>query len=133
MKKLSVALLPLTLILVLAAAGCGKPVGGTQTPSTGGGNVVSMTTDNFVQHSITVHAGDSVEFQDPSDTGGTHILCLGKAQSCVANPQGPAELNTSSGVQFNAGDTKSYKFANPGTYTVTCTIHSNMDVTVTVQ
>jgi len=44
MKKLGIMLLPLVLIVVIAAAGCGKTpgTGNTGTPS-GGGSTVSMT------------------------------------------------------------------------------------------
>ncbi len=130
MKKLGIALLPL--LLILAVAACGKQPGQTSTPS-GGGSTVTMTTDNFARQTITVKAGTAVQFVDPSDTGGTHILCFGHNETCTANSQGPADLNNSNGVQFNAGDTKSYTFSTPGTYEVTCTIHQNMNVTITVQ
>jgi heat shock protein HslJ len=98
--------------------------------------IVIMTSANFVQQSVTIHAGSQLQFVDPSDTGGTHILCLGHDQTCTPNPKGPAELNTGNGIagiQFNAGDTRSFTFANPGTYEVTCTIHQHMNVIITVQ
>lgn len=133
MKKLGIMLLPLLLIAVIAAAGCGKTpgTGSTGTPS-GGGSTVSMTSTTFVQQSITVKAGTAVQFVDPSDTGGVHILCFGKDQTCAKNESGPADLN-SGNLQFNPGDTKSLTFSTPGTYEVTCTIHQNMNVTITVQ
>lgn len=134
MKKLGIMLLPLLLIAAIAASGCGKTpgTGNSGTPS-GGGSTVSMTSTNFVQQAITVKAGTAVQFTDPSDTGGVHILCFGHNQTCAKNANGPAELNDPKGVQFNNGDTKSYTFSTPGTYEVTCTIHANMNVTITVQ
>jgi plastocyanin len=93
-----------------------------------------MASATFVQQTCTIKAGDQVTFVDPSGTGNYHLLCFGKDQACVSNAAGPAALNTSSGVTFNAGDPpKSFTFATAGTYEVTCTVHSNMNVTITVQ
>lgn len=140
MKKLRV-LLPFVMIALLALVACGKSEGGgpTATATTGGsnggggGNTVVMGSVTFVTTSVSVKAGQPVIFQDPQSTGGYHILCLGKDMKCVANSQGPSELDTSSGVTFNAGDAdKSIVFPNPGTYIVTCIIHTNMDVTINV-
>lgn len=131
MKKV---IFPVILVALLALVGCGKPIGGhTSTPSGGGGNEVDMASSTFVQSAITVKAGTSVKFNDPSATGGFHILCLGQDQVCKSNPQGPADLNTSAGVTFNQGDSKSYTFQTAGSYVVTCTVHPSMNVTITVQ
>jgi plastocyanin len=92
-----------------------------------------MGSVTFTTTALTVSAGTSVKFDNPTNGGGFHILCLGKDQKCAANPDGPAELNASGGVTFNQGDSKSYVFAKAGTYTVTCTVHPNMNVTITVQ
>ena len=136
MKKL---LLPVAALMVLGfiVAGCGKPIGtsGTTTSSSGCTNGrIEMASVSFVQSSCTIKAGGQVTFVDPTGTGGFHILCLGDNQTCAANANGPADLNTSGGVTFNAGDpSKSYTFATAGTYIVTCTVHPNMNVTITVQ
>jgi plastocyanin len=127
MKRL---ILPAVLIALLALAGCGK---GGPTPPGGGGNEVDMASVTFVQSTLTVKAGTAVKFNDPTATGNLHILCFGNNQICKANAQGPADLNANAGVTFNAGDSKSYTFATAGTYEVTCTVHPNMDVTITVQ
>ena len=137
MKKYVV---PAVMIALLALVACGKSEGGgpTATATSGsgtgsGGSVVEMASVNFVQHAISIQAGQAVVFKDPQGTGGYHILCLGDNQTCKSNAQGPAELNTSSGVTFNAGDPdKSIVFPNAGTFTVTCTLHPQMDVTITV-
>lgn len=124
------------LILAFLIAGCGKTSAPTtQGNNTGGGacTKVEMAATTFVQSTCTIKVGDSLQFVDPSGTGGFHILCLGKNQTCTADPNGPTELNTSGGVTFQAGDTKSYTFSKAGTFAVTCTVHPNMDVTVTVQ
>jgi plastocyanin len=108
MKKF---IIPAVSVLVLAfvVAGCGKSTAGTSTPGGGGGacTKIEMAATTFVQSTCTIKA--------------------------VANPNGPAELNTAGGVTFNGGDTKSYTFATAGTYEVTCTIHPDMNVTITVQ
>ena len=36
-------------------------------------------------------------------------------------------------LQLEAGASQSYTFTNPGTYQVTCTLHSTMNMTITVQ
>ena len=117
------------LILVFVLAGCGKTQVSRNTP----GNTVEMAAVSFVQSSITVKAGDTVKFVDPSSTGAYHVLCYGHNQACVSNANGPAELNASGGIVFNGGDTKGYVFATAGTYEVTCTVHPSMNVTITVQ
>jgi plastocyanin len=138
MKKLIAAAASLAL-LAFVIAGCGKPIGtqtgATSVASTGcTGGKIEMGSVNFVQQTCTIKAGSQVTFVDPASTGGYHVLCLGKDQNCVSNANGPAALNTSGGVVFNQGDPpKSYTFATAGTYTVTCTVHTNMNVTITVQ
>jgi plastocyanin len=133
MKK---ALIPAVSVLILGLVliGCGKVPGTAHNTSSSGCNgTVQMASSSFVQSTCTVHAGASVNFVDPQGTGGYHLLCLGAHQQCTSNPDGPAELNVSGGVVFNQGDSHSYVFAKPGTYTVTCTVHPGMDVNITVQ
>lgn len=133
MKKF---IIPVVSVLVLAfvVAGCGKSTAGTSTGGGGGAcTKIEMAATTFVQSTCTIKAGDSLQFVDPTSTGGYHILCFGKDQTCTANADGPAELNTAGGVTFNGGDTKSYTFTKAGTYEVTCTIHPDMNVTITVQ
>jgi plastocyanin len=118
------------LALAFMLAGCGKT---TSTTTTAAPNTVTMGAVNFTTTSLTVKAGDTVKFDDPAGSGAYHVLCFGKDEKCVANPDGPAELNASGGVIFNAGDTKSFVFAKAGTFEVTCTVHPSMNVTITVQ
>lgn len=125
MKKLSLATLPLLLILTVLAAGCGKPAATTSS----GGNSVAMDASNFAIHSITVKAGQSVVFDDSG--GGYHIICLGTDQVCDQTAQGPSEL-MGQGFTINAPQTKNVVFATAGTYKVTCTVHPDMNLTVTV-
>lgn len=121
------------LILAFVIAGCGKSIGSTSPQGNSNCTKVDMAATTFAQSSCTAKAGATIQFADPTATGGFHILCFGNNQTCVANPNGPTELNTAGGVTFNAGDTKSYTFAKPGTYVVTCTVHPSMNVTITVK
>jgi plastocyanin len=125
MKRSAVVALPL-LLLVVVAAGCGKPSSPT---SSGGGNTVGMGASNFEVSSITIKAGQSVHFDDSS--GGYHVICLGTDQACDQTATGPAEL-MGQGFVINAPQTKDVVFADAGTFKVTCTVHPNMNLTVTV-
>lgn len=135
MKKL---LIPAIIGLALAAAavaGCGKTPQGSTTGGGGCSNgTVDMTDVNFAIHTCTINAGSKLTLNDPTAGGGIHFICFGTNQKCAANADGPAELNsTGNGVQFNPGDQKSYTFAKAGTYQITCTVHPNMDLTLTVK
>jgi plastocyanin len=129
MKRL---ILPvLMILLVAAAASCGKVPQGSQTPSTQP-QEVDMTASNFATSAITWRENQPLKFVNPA-TGALHQLCFGHDQVCKPNPDGPAELNASSGVMFSPGDTKTYTFTKPGTYEVTCIIHPSMNVIITIQ
>ncbi len=125
MKKLSLALIPLLLLVAMFAIGCGKPAA----TSTGGGNSVAMDATNFVTHTITIKAGTALTFDDSS--GGYHVICLGKDQVCDQTATGPTEL-MGQGFVINPPEKKDVTFATAGTYDVTCTVHPNMNLTVTV-
>ena len=141
MRKLGLAVMPLALVLAFAVAACGG--GSSSTSSSSGssgssGNTISMASANFTQHSITVQSSQPVVFDDPSDTGGTHQLCVGTGtggtSSCSTAAQAanaPSQL-VGSGMTFNPGDKVSITF-KPGTYHIICTIHPGMFIDVTVQ
>jgi plastocyanin len=102
--------------------------------SSAAANAVEMGVADFQQRAVTIRAGQAVHFDDPANGGSTHIICIGKGQQCVPQTGAPAELNTASGITFNPGDPpKDIVFATPGTYTVVCTIHPAMIITITVQ
>ncbi|MGZ3680561.1 MAG: cupredoxin domain-containing protein [Ktedonobacterales bacterium] len=136
MKRIAFASIPLLLILALAVVGCGKPVGGS-TVNSGPTDTIGMDSQSFSlgsgpQTALTVKAGTPVHFDDSISGGGYHIICVGKQPSCDASGDGPAELY-GKGVTFNNGDKKDFTFTKPGTYTIICTVHSNMTLTLTVQ
>ncbi len=133
MRRAKLLALLTTAALVLLAgliAGCGK----AQTPpaqtSTSGAEV-DMTSNNFVQHAVTISAGQTVHFVDPTATGAFHQICLGNNQQCDTSGQGPAKLQ-SPGFAINPGQTVDVTFPTAGTYKITCTVHPDMNLTVTV-
>ena len=132
MKKLALLVLPLLLLGAVAASGCGKTPGGTNTGPSGPVDHVEMDATNFVVSAVTIKAGVPFKFVDPSDTGGLHIICAGHNGKCIANADAPSELADPS-FTINPGDTKTVTFAKAGTYQVACTVHPDMNLTITVQ
>jgi plastocyanin len=126
MKILSIHSLSLLLLaLSLGLAACGQ--GSTAS------NEVSMAAADFSTTSITIKAGQAVQFTDPVGVGGPHTICLGTNGNCDANAKGPLALQ-SPGFSINSGDpAKDVTFDAPGTYKITCSIHPAMNVTVIVQ
>lgn len=129
--------------LVLAAcggggsgSGSGGGGGGGGGTSTGGGSnsaTISMAATSFSGNTnVTIKAGQSVTFSDPSSTGGTHDLVTGTHGAFSAAQGAPSEFASSNGIVFNPGDSKTIMFPTAGTYKITCTIHPSMEATVTV-
>lgn len=131
MKKLPAIVLPSAMLLLLSFSACGKTPGATQTSSSTPANEVQMGTDNFVQTSLTVAAGTSVIFKDES-SGAPHIICVGKNGQCQSNANAPKAIQNP-GFNINPGSTKNVTFTKAGTYDITCTIHPQMNLTLTVK
>ncbi|HEV2238490.1 MAG TPA: plastocyanin/azurin family copper-binding protein [Ktedonobacterales bacterium] len=121
------ALLLALVALPLALAACGPATSALP-------NEVDMVAARFSTSSITIKAGQAVNFVDPAGTGATHTLCLGSNSTCDEPlPNGPQALH-SPGFTINAGDpAKAVTFDTPGTYAITCSIHPAMNLTVIVQ
>jgi len=138
MKKFAVLAATLLAIGAFAVAGCGKAAGGGGGSTTSGSQTISMNSDNFTAHAITVKANMPVHFDDTTSGGGYHIVCIGTGDggtnTCAAagSGSGPSELY-GAGITFNGGDSKDITFTTPGTYHVICTVHSGMFIDVTVQ
>jgi plastocyanin len=142
MKKVLFAIVPLALMLTLALGACGKPAAGggpgAGTGSTGSGGgcttsqTIELTVDNFASSCYTVKANQPVTFDDPSSTGGVHIICTGAQAKCAAEAGAPTDLSAP-GFQIQPGQTHQVTFATPGTYHIACTVHPAMDMTLTVQ
>lgn len=133
MKKTGALLLPLVLIMMLAMVACGKSAGTTGGGGTSGpSNQVGMDATDFTTTSVTIKAGQAVHFDDPASNGGTHIICVGQDGQCSNDSNAPKDLQ-GNGFTINAGQSKDVTFDKAGTYKVTCSIHPNMNLTVTVQ
>ena len=143
MKKVLFTIVPLALMLTLALTACGKPAAGggpgANTGSSSGGSggcvtsqTISLAQTNFVNSCQTVSANQPVTFDDPTATGGIHIICTGQNAQCVADANAPKEL-ASPGFQIQPGQTKVVTFTTPGTYKIACTVHPAMNLTLTVK
>jgi plastocyanin len=129
MKKI-VGLVPaLLMILALGLAACTQSNTGAQpgTPA----NEVDMGIANFVQTSVTISKGQSLHFVD-QQSGTMHILCIGKDGRCDPGNTGPQDL-IGQGFTIQPGQSHDVRFGTAGTYTITCTVHPNMNMTATVR
>lgn len=124
MKKLIVTLVVLSLVTVLAVA-CGG--------SAGGSNDVHMGSTNFMQPSITISKGSSLNLID--DSAVTHIISNGSWVNGTPKPATEPGAPTVNNMQFNsAGQSQSIgPFNTSGTYHLYCSVHQGMNLTVIVQ
>lgn len=132
------AVLAIGSILLAACARPGTPSGTTNqgTPSgpSGGGNTVHMGPANFVQSSITISKGSKLTLVD--DVAVPHIITNGMYDASGApKPAKEPGAPTVDNVQFNSsGDSKDIgPFTTAGTFHLYCTIHVNMNLTITVK
>lgn len=132
MKKLAFLVLPLLLLGALAASGCGKTPGGGGPTTSGPVDHIEMDATNFAQSAITIKSGVPFKFVDPTDTGGLHIICAGDNGKCIADANAPKDL-ADPGFTINPGESKTVTFDKPGTYRIACTVHPDMNLTITVQ
>lgn len=143
MKKLLFAIVPLALVLTLALGACGKKAsdggpGANTGSNTGSGSSckTSQTVDlgqvDFVDHCVTVSANQAVTFNDPSSTGGIHIICTGENAQCAAAAGAPKDLDAP-GFQIQPGQTHQVTFTTPGTYKIACTVHPAMNMQIIVK
>ena len=106
------------LLLTILAIGCGYS-GPTPPPPPGGNVVDAVGATAWNPSTITITAGDAVEFRNA--TGTTHNV----------------QFDVVAGHPDNVGDfasaTRSVTFTAPGTYTFHCGIHPVMQGTVVVE
>jgi plastocyanin len=88
---------------------------------------------SFANTSVTIKAGQAVNFNDPSDTGGSHVLVTGTNGQFAAASGAPSQFASSDGINFAPGDSMTIKFPTAGTFSITCKIHPSMHATVTVK
>ena len=115
---MAIAGILLTLTVTLAACGGGDsstaPDG-----SDGGGETVSLSGVQFTPSSLTIAAGTTVTFTDTSGhtvTEGTDGVAV---DDPIVNEQGGSDITVT--------------FDEPGTYNITCMVHSSMNMTITVE
>jgi plastocyanin len=122
-----------TLALVLVLAACSpaasSPAESAAESAAGsgggcGGNVISLAGSAFDPDTITISAGDSVEFNNNDSR--QHRIAEGENGAEVDDPAFEA-------LSLAAGESGDVTFDEPGTYQVTCTIHSSMQMTVVVE
>jgi len=126
LKKILFAIV-VSSLLALLLGGCA--IVDTSTQPTG--PTVHMSGGSFVQTSITIHTGDSITLID--DAASPHTITNGSWVNGVAKP---AKENGAPTVllSFNGNDSQSMgPFTSSGTFHFYCTIHSGMNLTVTVQ
>ena len=137
LKILVMMLAVLALISILLAA-CARPgtpeanqSGGTSSGSGSSGGTVHMGANNFLQSSVAISKGSKVTLID--DMRVEHIINNGTWVNGTAKPgtePGAPTVN----LTFNGGDTQDVgPFTTAGTFHLYCTIHSEMNLTVTVK
>jgi plastocyanin len=129
--------LALILALALGLTGCQLTQNSEQLSvgaRSAASNEVDMGISSFIQSRVTIRAGQSVLFVDPTSSGGIHFICVGTNLTCQPTPGAPTLLAGPTGIDFSNGDAPiSVTFKTPGTYKVICTIHPGMEVQVVVK
>jgi plastocyanin len=110
--------------LTLALAACSTDGGGSSAPADagdggGGGETVSMANTTFTPSSLTIQAGTTVTFTDTSG----HTVTEGSDGVAVDDPI----------VAEQGGSDVEVTFDEPGTYDITCKVHPEMNMTITVE
>ncbi len=125
MKKLMRALVILMCITMFVVA-CGGSSGGGSTD-------VHMGNTNFMQSSVTISKGSSLNLID--DVAVTHILQNGSWVNGTPMPATEPGAPTVNNLQFTAaGQSQTVgPFNTAGTFHVYCTVHPGMNLTVIVQ
>jgi len=141
MVQLVLAALALSSILLAACSRPGTPSANTgnkgNTPGSGsngnGGNepTVHMGPSTFLQSSVTVPKGSKLKLVD--DGPYLHILQNGSwvngAPKTATEPGAPTVNN----MQVNGTSVEIGPFTTAGTFHIYCTVHQNMNLTITVQ
>jgi plastocyanin len=110
-------------LLVAACSSNNNSGGGAQSAAASGGNVVALSGLAFSPTSLTVKAGTTVTFQNKDSVD--HTVTNGK--------DGKPDANAAFDKSLPVGQSVDVTFGTAGTFNVTCKIHTNMNMTVTVQ
>jgi len=130
LKKLIAILVALSVVTVLTAASCGGSGGGG---GTGAGTGVHMGETTFLQSSVTISKGSSLNLID--DVPVLHIIGNGSWVNNVTKPAREPDAPVVNNLQFNtAGQSMAVgPFNTTGTFHLYCSVHLNMNLTVIVQ
>ncbi len=125
-KRLFLGLAVLGLLSVLLAA-CAI----VDTSTASSGPTVHMGGAQFLQTSINIHKGDTLNLVD--DVGSPHIVVNGSWVG--STPKNASESGApTANLHFNGNDSGSIgPFSTAGTFHYYCTIHQGMNLAVTVQ
>ena len=126
MNKLVAAFVLFFLVTIFVAA-CSAGGGSS------GGNDVHMSDINFVQSSITISKGSSINLI--SDTGVAHIIANGMWVNDTPEPKTEPGAPVVNDVMFNnAGQSQMIgPFNTAGTFHLYCSVHEGMNLTVIVK
>ena len=129
MKKLIAIFVALSVVTVLTAASCGGSGGG----GAGAGTGVHMGETTFLQPSVTISKGSSLNLID--DVPVLHVIGNGSWVNSVVKPARESGAPVVNNLQFNAaGQSMAVgPFTTAGTYHLYCSVHLNMNLTVIVQ
>jgi len=134
--------LGIVIAMVLGACGRGNsakaaPGGGSQgnqqgSRSSGGIVAVHTNATDFVQPSVTLHAGDSIKLVN--DASVVHVIGLGTWKHGVAQPEKePGAPNVQNQQLAAHGSTTIGPWTTRGTYHLYCSVHVDMQMTVYVK
>jgi plastocyanin len=119
------AILGLLLALMIVLAACGSGTA-SSAPATGDGGdggdtgeTVSLAGEQFTPSTLTIPAGTTVTFTDTAN----HTVTEGTDGTAVDEPI----------VDEDGGSDIVVSFEEPGTYDITCKIHPDMNMTITVE
>jgi len=121
----TVSALTATLVLVLAACGTSAettPAGDGGDGGDGGattGETVSMSGNQFSPGTLTIAAGTTVTFTDTASHTVTEGTDGTAADDPIVDEQGGSDIDV--------------VFDEPGTYNITCQVHPEMNMTITVE
>jgi plastocyanin len=126
-KKMFLGLFVCSLITVLLCACAIRDASTTANT----GPAVHMGGASFLQSSVTIHKGDSLNLID--DVASTHIITNGSWVNGTQVPKKEAGAPTVN-ITYNGNDSSPIgPFTTAGTFHVYCTVHSGMNLTIVVQ
>jgi hypothetical protein len=132
MKKLIAIFVALSVVTILTAASCGGSASGGGSGGSGGTGV-HMGETNFLQPSVTISKGSSLNLID--DVPVLHIIGNGSWVNNVIKPAREPGAPVVNNVQISsAGQSITVgPFNTAGTFHLYCSVHVNMNLTVIVQ